>query len=120
MRAWGCLFSSSLHLLVFRFGSLVRHRLPLSTVFAGFFAANRFAAGSLADGFSAGGFSHRIPDPNQLGQILGRVDHLQKNLATSGHFGPLRQRRRRHGALRQWLFHPPVTQARLRHPTPCP
>ena len=50
----------------------------------------------------------------------GAADHLQKNGGISGHFGPLRQRRRRHGALRQWLFHPPVTQARLHHPTFCP
>ena len=60
---------------------------------------------------------HRMPDPHpQFPQIGGGADHLQKPealLATPAEG-------RRSLALRQWLFHPPVTQARLHHPTFCP
>ena len=83
--------------------------------------AAAFLASMAAAGFSTPSPLHRIPDPLSVPKNRGGgANHLQKKLAISGHFGSLRQRLRRHGVLRQWLFHPPVTQARLRHPTPCP
>ena len=53
-------------------------------------------------------------------QWLEMKRNLQKTEALSGHFGPLRQRADDRWRLRQWQFHHPLTQARLRQPSACP
>ena len=66
----------------------------------------------------AGGVSveHRIPDPQPVRTIRGRRITCKKPAALRATPAGADDRL----ALRQWLFHPLLTQARLRHPTFCP
>ena len=59
---------------------------------------------------------HRIPDPKPVRTKGGRRATSKKHSALRATPAGADDRL----ALRQWLFHPLLTQARLRHPTFCP
>ena len=71
-------------------------------------------------GSSPLGLTRSHSAPSNHASLLVFADYQQKAIALFGHFWPLRAEGRRSLALRQWRFHHPLVQARLRQPSACP